>query len=592
MELGEVESVIRDMDIVEDVTVQTIDKDGNIELVAYVVLSDEMDEVDLLGCVCDFVGERKPDYMVPSYVVELDEVPLTVNGKVDKGALPEVDLDVLSVEYVAPVSGTEKLIVDAFELVFDQRSIGLYDDFVRLGGDSIGAIRVVSLLERDGVSCSARDILNYKTPYLIAQHIDDNIEFTSYDVVEGVVDLLPIQSYFFDQVNLNNFTQHFVLKFNVDVDVGILQKSLDELINLHDMLRAVYRFDGDNVIQEVLPLNTRICSINEYSIDVDFDGNMRKIFIKSEKSINVENKLIDVNLIQYNNENYLMLVIHHLIVDGVSWNILLSDLTDIYYKFINGDGVGLLRPYPYKLWVEDVKGLVDGISDSEKQYWMDLNGLLDDSLIRGRSNVFAFSVGSEYDVDNLLMLSEEEYLALAISRAYKKTYGKDIIFNRESYGRDESIANLNRTIGWFTSQYPVSVKVNNDYNEISLMSDVYRIKEAFKGVKNLGLNYASLIYITGELEFKHCPITFNFLSAEFVFKNKLFESINPDLSDNEGGINIEELDSESYGINFNVSRVYDSYIIKGDYARDTYLGDKFSVFINNIKDELSFIANC
>ena len=124
------------------------------------------------------------------------------------------------------------------------------------------------------------------------------------------------------------------------------------------------------------------------------------------------------------------------------------------------------------------------------------------------------------------------------------------------------------------------------------MSDVYRIKEAFKGVKNLGLNYASLIYITGELEFKHCPITFNFLSAEFVFKNKLFESINPDLSDNEGGINIEELDSESYGINFNVSRVYDSYIIKGDYARDTYLGDKFSVFINNIKDELSFIANC
>ena len=318
---------------------------------------------------------------------------------------------------------------------------------------------------------------------------------------------------------------------------------------------------------------------------------MRKIFIKSEKSINVENKLIDVNLIQYNNENYLMLVIHHLIVDGVSWNILLTDLTHIYYKLVKGESVNLLRPYPYKLWVEDVKGLVDGISDSEKQYWFDLNGLLDDSLIMGRSNVFAFSVGSEYDADNLLMLSEEEYLALAISRAYKKTYGEDIIFNRESYGRDESIANLNRTIGWFTSQYPVSVKVNNDYDEISLMSDVYRLKEAFKGVNNLGLNYASLIYTTEELEFKHCPITFNFLSAEFVFKNKLFESINPDLSDNDGEINIEELDSESYGINFNVSCVYNSYIINGAYARDTYLGDKFRIFIDNIKDELSFIAN-
>jgi hypothetical protein len=68
-------------------------------------------------------------------------------------------------------------------------------------------------------------------------------------------------------------------------------------------------------------------------------------------------------------------------------------------------------------------------------------------------------------MDNLLMLSEEEYLALAISRAYKKTYDEDIIFNRESHGRDDTIANLNRTVGWFTSQYPVHVKVNNTWRE-------------------------------------------------------------------------------------------------------------------------------
>ncbi|WP_461463266.1 D-alanine--poly(phosphoribitol) ligase subunit DltA, partial [Methanobrevibacter sp.] len=594
VELGEVESVIRDMDIVEDVTVWTIDNEGNNELVAYVVLSDEMDDVDLLGCVCDFVGERKPDYMVPSYVVELDEVPLTVNGKVDKGALPEVDLDVLSVEYVAPVSETEKLIVDAFELVFDYKGLGLYDDFVRLGGDSIGAIRVVSLLEKDGVSCSAKDILNYKTPYLIAQHIDDNIEITSYGAVEGVVDLLPIQSYFFNQVKLNNFTQHFVLKFNTDVDVGILQKSLDELINLHDMLRAVYRFDGDNVIQEVLPLNSHICDIKEYNIEDNFDENIKNIFVKSTESINVENKLMDVNLVRYNDESYLMLIIHHLIVDGVSWNILLSDLTDIYYRLLKGENLNLVRPYPYKLWVENVKDLVDDISDSEKQYWIDVNSLLDDSSIKGQSNVFVFSVDCEYDVDNLLMLSEEEYLALVISRAYKKTYGEDIIFNRESYGRDETIANLNRTIGWFTSQYPVPVNVNNGYDDVSLMRDVYNIKRAFGDVGNLGLNYASLIYTTGELEFKHCLVTFNFLSTEFVFKNELFESVNHYLSENidDGGeINIGRLDFESYGVTFNVSRVDGSYVISGDYAEDTYLGDKIDVFFDNIKDELSFIAN-
>ena len=104
--------------------------------------------MDLLDCVREYVGKRKPDYMVPSYVVGLDVIPLTVNGKVDKSALPEVDVDSLSVEYVAPTNETEKTITDIFKEVFNQKSLGLYDDFVRLGGDSITAIRVVSLLEK------------------------------------------------------------------------------------------------------------------------------------------------------------------------------------------------------------------------------------------------------------------------------------------------------------------------------------------------------------------------------------------------------------------------------------------------------------
>ena len=423
--------------------------------------------------VCDYVAKRKPDYMIPSYVVRLDEVPLTVNGKVDKNALPEVDFDDLHVEYVAPTNESEKAIVNAFEVVFNQKGISLYDDFVHLGGDSITAIRVVLLLEKNSISCSAKDILNYKTPYLIAQHVNENIEITSYDIVEGSVDLLPIQKYFFDQINLNNFTQQFVLKFKTDMNIDILQKSFDELTKLHDMLRAVYRVDGDNVVQEVLPLNTKVCIINEHIVEDNLDENMRKIFVKSTESINIKSKLMDVNLIRYDDESYLMLVIHHLIVDGVSWNILLSDLTDIYYKLLKGESVDLLRPYNYKLWTNDVKSLIESISDNEKQYWIELNNLLNDSLIKGQNKKYSFNVDIEYDASNLLMLSEEEYWALAISRAYKKTYGEDIIFNHESHGRDESIANINRTIGWFTSQYPVPVKVYNGYDDLSLISDVY-----------------------------------------------------------------------------------------------------------------------
>ena len=153
------------------------------------------------------------------------------------------------------------------------------------------------------------------------------------------------------------------------------------------MLRAVYRFEEGNVIQEIQPLNTQICNINEHIIKDNLDKHLRKIFVKSTESINVENKLIDVNLIHYNDEKYLMLVIHHLIVDGVSWNILLTDLTHIYYKLLKNESIDLLRPYTYKLWVDDVKSLVDNISDSEKQKWINLNDLLDDSLIKGQFNI-------------------------------------------------------------------------------------------------------------------------------------------------------------------------------------------------------------
>uniref|UniRef100_UPI00388F9043 amino acid adenylation domain-containing protein n=1 Tax=Methanobrevibacter sp. TaxID=66852 RepID=UPI00388F9043 len=144
IELSEVEAAIREMDIIDDVTVQVININENNELIAYVV-SDESDEEHLKDLVCDYVGKHKPDYMIPSFLMKLETIPLNVNGKVNKRALPEVDMDSLHAEYVAPTNETEKQIVTAFEVAFNQKGIGLNDDFVRLGGDSITAIRLISL---------------------------------------------------------------------------------------------------------------------------------------------------------------------------------------------------------------------------------------------------------------------------------------------------------------------------------------------------------------------------------------------------------------------------------------------------------------
>ena len=587
VELSEIEAVIREIDFIEDLTVQTIKHGTNNELVAYVVVDNDLDGEALSDSICDYVGERKPEYMVPSYVIRLDEIPLNVNGKVDKRALPEVDVEGLRVEYVAPTTETEKIIVEAFESVFDQE-IGIYDDFARLGGDSISAIRVISFIQKNGISCSAKDVLTYKTPYMIAQNIGE-IDRVSYDAVEGEVALLPIQSYFFDQINTNEFSQEFILKAKNDLDLEILQKSFDELTKIHDMLRVNYRYEGDNVVQEILPVDTRICEINEIRLTGDFNTAISDFVNESISSIDMNNNLINVSLVRHDDECYVVLVIHHLIIDGVSWGILIDDLTHIYTQIIESEEISLLRPYPYKNWVEDVNSLVENISDNEKQHWEEVNALLDESSIKGNSKAFNFSVDVSFDIDNLLMLSEEEYLALCIARAYKKTYGEDIIFNRESYGRDETVADVSRTIGWFTTQYPVPVNVNNENDNISLMKDVYSIKTAFKDINHLGLNYGSLIYSSKELEFKHCPVTFNFLSTEFAFKNELFESFNEYLSAVVENDDVSH-DSTIYGVSFNVARLDDSYVVNGDYAESTYLGDKFDEFVENVKHELKFIG--
>ena len=587
VELSEVEITIRNMDIIDDVTVKTIQNEDNYELVAYVVSSEDIGDDDLKNLVCNYVNENEPEYMVPSFVIQLDAIPLNVNGKVDKSALPDVDLSTLHEEYVAPTNEIERHIVDAFEVVFNQKGIGLNDNFVRLGGDSITAIRVISLLEKNDISCNARDILNYKTPYLIAQNVQ-SIESVSYDAVEGAIDLLPIQKFFFDQINRDNFSQHFILKSYEKLDKDTLQEAFDELCNVQDMLRVKYSIDEDgDVTQEILPVNTQISKINEYDISDDIEESLKEIFMESSNSLNMDN-LIEINLIHHNDTSYLMLIIHHLIIDGVSWNILITDLTHIYNSLKSGKEIELSRPYPYKKWVSDVKNLVSNISAEEKEHWAKINALLDDYSIKGDTNPFAFRVDANYDINSLLMLSEEEYWALAIARAYKKTYGKDIIFNRETYGRDESIAKVNRTIGWFTSQYPILVNTDNAYDDVSLMNDVYNLKTAFKEANNLGLNYCSLIYTTKELEFKPCPVTFNFLSSEFSFKNELFESFIP-----ESSPDYEEMkqDLESYGITFNVIRNGNSYEITGDYANNTYIGDEFNAFIENIKYELEFIGN-
>jgi acyl carrier protein len=524
--------------------------------------------------------------MIPVSVMQIDEIPLNNNGKIDVKRLPEMEMSKNT--YVPPAGRIEKEIVNIWQKILETSPIGINDDFYNLGGDSIKAIRIVSLLQNEGIYCSPSDIFNYKTPYLIAQNVDKSHDI-SYDATEGVIELLPIQSYFFDKINRDNFAQDTILKSKITLDCGLLQKAFDKLCDVHDMLRARFRIHDGQAIQEILPLNSRVCEINEFNSDDNLEETFIKILRDANSSMDISKKLIDVSLLHHGHECYVIFVIHHLIIDGVSWSILLEDLTQIYIQLLNNNEINVIKPYPYKYWIEDVRHFAERISDEEKMHWIHVNNLLDESEIKGNARFFNFTIENvEWNANNKLMLTEEEFLALGIARSYKKTYGKDVIFNRESHGRDETlISNINRTVGWFTVQYPVAVEVSAGRGYDVLTQDAVNIKKRFEEIEHLGLNYSSLAYSLNEFEFKYCPVTFNFLSSEFVFKNELFESVGIRPVDDKV---IESLsETLHYGVDLNIYKVNDFYLIKGRCAVGTYLDDKFDEFVDNIKKDLKFI---
>ncbi len=256
VELSEVEAVIRELDYVEDVTVQVVMNGSNYELAAYVVSTNyDIEGVD--EDIKAFVLDSKPDYMVPSYVLFIDDVPLTVNGKVDKRALPKVNFDDLHEDYVPPSSETEKAIVEVFEKVFDIDKIGINDDFVKLGGDSLTAIKVSSLLDRD---VDIKSILNFRTPYKIAQSITNDNEYGFNLIKEGTINqnmfLLPdivglsfVFSDFIDSINFNG-NIYTIDDFKYDLSDEDIKNFTDNKITFdyyYDAIKDLFQ-DGDIIV--------------------------------------------------------------------------------------------------------------------------------------------------------------------------------------------------------------------------------------------------------------------------------------------------------------------------------------------------------
>ncbi|MBR2570161.1 MAG: amino acid adenylation domain-containing protein, partial [Paenibacillus sp.] len=330
IELGEIESRIRELHGVKDAAVMVRQEKGP-ALCAYIVADHDQDD----SLMRSQLAERLPSYMIPSYFIKLDQLPLTRNGKLDKKALP-VPQSASIEEYTAPRDQVELALADVFEHILGASRVGIDDSFYDLGGDSIKAIRMVSKLREYGYELSVRMIMQAKTIRSIRKSmIHAPIVSIDQREVSGMAMLTPIQMDFFAECLAvpSHFNQSFMIETKDRLDVPSLERALNAVILHHDMLRAVYPADtqiirtGDEGLRHELTFQ----DLSAMEESEQLFAQMEEEALKVQQSMDMFfGPLVKAAVYRAKHLDYLFLCIHHLVVDGISWRIVLEDLNTAY----------------------------------------------------------------------------------------------------------------------------------------------------------------------------------------------------------------------------------------------------------------------
>ena len=475
-------------------------------LVGYLVAKDEGDQEQIK----EHLGQFMPEYMIPQHYVYLEKLPFTSSGKLDKKALPDIASSEQN-EYVEPITPEQIALVKVMEKVFGITKISINSDFFMLGGDSIKAIRIVSKLREEGYRVQVSAIMKARSIQAIAEKlIRDKSENINNDTIVGEVTLTPIQHYFFEE-NLaepNHFNQTFLLQ-GIQLNPEYLCKSIETLLTHHDMLRVTYP-NGKQVVQ---PEN-----VNDLYEFITFDFPQVKSESEAlekihetesdiQKSIVLETgPMVKVVLYRTPFTDYVLFIIHHLVVDGISWRIVIEDFNRVYRQLKNRETVYLPnKTASFQAWSNAL--LQYGASSQlakEMPYWQNIENIISNdvkplSLMQDKKGRgYTEFVFSQKFTEDLIIKSGKPYnteindlLVAALGRTLTAITKSDTIaFNMEGHGREPIHVpiDIDRTIGWFTSVYPVVLQQVGK----SIRQDIRNAKEMLRRIPNKGLGHSVL----------------------------------------------------------------------------------------------------
>jgi len=510
IELGEIEACLATHARVREAAVIVSQhREGHAYLVAFVLAGEGFANLDEV--LTDHLAGHLPEYMVPSTFVALDAFPMTANGKIDRAALAKIGPK-REAEYVAPRNGEERILAETWAELLGVSRVGVHDNFFRLGGDSILAIMSVSRARARGLALNPKQVFDHQTIAGLAKALSSGVTIAAEQgLVTGEVPLTPIQQWFFelDQAAPHHFNQAFLFKTRRQLAEGPLRKALSQLVRHHDALRLRFRkSDGRWVQWHDAPGEKSLLTIHDLPnvATTEIPDVLHPITRGAQAGLNLsEGPLFAVHWVRFAEEARLLFVCHHLLVDGVSWRILLEDFNALFSDYAEGRHAELPpKTTAFQTWARRLTDLAKS-GDVDTDQWrgsmehfrpLPLDRAVDEPhavntvasqqvvtvrLPAGSTRELLGPVHSSYNtrINDFLVAA----LALTIARWQGSKW---VTLDLEGHGRDPLFedVDLTRTVGWFTAKYPVSVNAGT-----SPIETLKAAKDVLRGVAMGGLGY-------------------------------------------------------------------------------------------------------
>ena len=470
-----------------------------------------------------YLGERLPGYMVPSAVVALEALPVTRNGKVDRKALPDPGRADTGEQaaYVAPRSEVEAALAQIWAEALNRETVGIHDNFFELGGDSILSLQIVSKASQAGIQFTSKQLFDRQTIANLVE-VAEQAQTTRGEqgLVDGPVELTPVQRRFFEQRLAA--PQHFNQSMVLHVDPALRAEPLAEAVGLllahHDALRMRYTRTAGGWQQEgqtALP-DAPLAVVDLRDMPpAEREARFAEQAAAIQRSLDLERgPLARFALFEAGPDapRRLLVVVHHLVMDGVSWHTLLADLQAGYEQSAKGQRAALPpKTTSFKAWAAELAGYAHSAQLREQlPFWLEQAGRPGAALpldLPGRAATFGAAQRHTVllDAEETRRLINEiptvyharvdQIVLAAAARALTAWAGRpELLIDLEGHGREEDLApgvSLARTVGWFTSVYPVRLDLADTATPEAALR---RVKEQLRAVPQGGIGYGLLRY--------------------------------------------------------------------------------------------------